>query len=191
MSGRCPKGSPSTSRAVSGSRTRPVSSRASPPASWWGRGRRRRRRSSPAPTSARAAKPVGSRSTRPRPTCRLAPRYRSTELLRDVEGGPVEAVAELDVAPRAAALHLEGDRVVRVYHLQLRRGGIGDDRAAVRAALDVAEVGGAAVAGELLDQVAVQAVLDGLRLVGAGAVVREQDDAVVQQLMAVLRAAPR
>src|SRR5690349_16650192 len=63
----------------------------------------------------------------------VAPRY---ALLRDVERRAVEAVAEFDVAERAAALDLEHDRVARVDLLNERRRRVRDDRVAVREALN-------------------------------------------------------
>src|SRR3982751_4025476 len=108
--------------------------------------------------------------------------------LLDVEREAVQALAELDVAEQAAPLHFEQQGIARVDLLQ--RGRISDDGVAVRKALHVAEIAGRAVAREPPFQAAVQSELDGLSLIRSRAVVREQDHAVVGELMPVLPAAP-
>ena len=65
-----------------------------------------------------------------------------------------------------------------------------DQRVAAGQALNVAEVLRVVAADEAAELLAGEAVLDHRRHVRAAAVVREDDDAVVEQLVAVLDAAP-
>src|SRR6476469_4024961 len=108
--------------------------------------------------------------------------------LLHVEREAVQALAELDVAKQAAALHFEQQGIARVDLLE--RGPIGDDGVAVGKALHVAESAGRAVAREPPFQAPVESELDGLSLITSGAVVREEDHAVVGELVTVLPAAP-